>query len=59
VFQNPEHQFVTSRLADELALGPHRLGRDPRPVVDELLSRLRLTHLADANPYTLSGGEAG
>jgi energy-coupling factor transport system ATP-binding protein len=58
VFQNPEHQFVTSRLADELALGPHRLGRDPRPVVDELLSRLRLTHLADANPYTLSGGEA-
>jgi energy-coupling factor transport system ATP-binding protein len=58
VFQNPEHQFVTSRVGDELALGPRRLGRDPRPVVDELLSRLRLTHLAAANPYTLSGGEA-
>jgi len=58
VFQNPEHQFVTSRVADELALGPRRLGRDPRPVVDELLSRLRLAHLAAANPYTLSGGEA-
>ena len=27
VFQNPEHQFVTSRVADELALGPRRLGR--------------------------------
>jgi energy-coupling factor transport system ATP-binding protein len=58
VFQNPEHQFVTSRVADELALGPRRLGRDPGPVVDELLARLRLAHLAEANPYTLSGGEA-
>ncbi|HEU4346626.1 MAG TPA: ABC transporter ATP-binding protein, partial [Actinoplanes sp.] len=53
VFQNPEHQFVASRVADELALaGP------PPSRVDELLARLRLTHLADANPYTLSGGEA-
>jgi energy-coupling factor transport system ATP-binding protein len=25
--------------------------------VDELLERLRLRHLVDANPYTLSGGE--
>jgi energy-coupling factor transport system ATP-binding protein len=25
--------------------------------VDELLERLRLTHLADKHPYTLSGGE--
>ena len=58
VFQNPEHQFVTSRVADELALGPRRLGRDPHPVADGLLSRLRLAHLAAANPYTLSGGEA-
>jgi energy-coupling factor transport system ATP-binding protein len=58
VFQNPEHQFVTSRVADELALGPRRLGREAGPVVDELLSRLRLAHLAGANPYTLSGGEA-
>jgi energy-coupling factor transporter ATP-binding protein EcfA2 len=53
VFQNPEHQFVTSRVADELALG----GR-PQSIVDDLLDRLRLTHLAGANPYTLSGGEA-
>ncbi|MET0424214.1 MAG: ABC transporter ATP-binding protein [Actinoplanes sp.] len=61
VFQNPEHQFVTSRVADELALGPRRLGR-PEPeiteVVERLLERLRLTKLAAANPYTLSGGEA-
>jgi energy-coupling factor transport system ATP-binding protein len=61
VFQNPEHQFVTTRVADELALGPRRLGRPAAAVtatVDELLDRLRLTKLAGANPYTLSGGEA-
>ncbi|MEV0898406.1 ABC transporter ATP-binding protein [Actinoplanes sp. NPDC049802] len=61
VFQNPEHQFVTGRVADELALGPRRLGRSPadiRRIVDDLLDRLRLTRLAEANPYTLSGGEA-
>jgi energy-coupling factor transport system ATP-binding protein len=61
VFQNPEHQFVTTRVADELAVGPRRLGRSPgeiRQIVDALLDRLRLTKLAAANPYTLSGGEA-
>ncbi|WIM97764.1 ABC transporter ATP-binding protein [Actinoplanes oblitus] len=61
VFQNPEHQFVTARVADELALGPRRLGRpadEIRRTVDELLHRLRLERLAAANPYTLSGGEA-
>jgi energy-coupling factor transporter ATP-binding protein EcfA2 len=61
VFQNPEHQFVTSRVADELAAGPRRLGHSPAAVtatVDTLLERLRLTRLAGANPYTLSGGEA-
>jgi len=61
VFQNPEHQFVTSRVADELAVGPRRLGRSPAEVartVEKLLERLRLSKLAGANPYTLSGGEA-
>ncbi|HEX8346417.1 MAG TPA: ABC transporter ATP-binding protein [Actinoplanes sp.] len=61
VFQAPEHQFVTNRVADELALGPRRIGRSEGEVtrtVDELLDRLRLTKLAGANPYTLSGGEA-
>jgi energy-coupling factor transport system ATP-binding protein len=57
VFQNPEHQFVTNRVRDELALGPLRVGRDPMAIVDELLTRLRLDRLAAANPYTLSGGE--
>ena len=61
VFQNPEHQFVTARVADELAVGPRRLGRSPAEitaVVETLLDRLRLTRLAAANPHTLSGGEA-
>jgi energy-coupling factor transport system ATP-binding protein len=60
VFQNPEHQFLRTRVFDELALGPRRAGRSPRAtrsIVDNLLVRLRLDTLALANPYTLSGGE--
>ncbi|MFF2316209.1 ABC transporter ATP-binding protein [Arthrobacter sp. NPDC058097] len=56
VFQEPEHQFVTGRVLDELLFGPRHLGHGEERV-DELLERLRLTHLVDANPYTLSGGE--
>jgi energy-coupling factor transport system ATP-binding protein len=56
VFQEPEHQFVTGRVLDELMFGPRHLGRGEERV-DELLQRLRLTELVDANPYTLSGGE--
>ncbi|MFG3423781.1 ABC transporter ATP-binding protein [Micromonospora sp. NPDC048063] len=61
VFQDPEHQFVATTVFDELALGPRRTGQPEtavRSTVDDLLSRLRLTKLAAANPYTLSGGEA-
>jgi energy-coupling factor transporter ATP-binding protein EcfA2 len=61
VFQDPGHQFVTARVADETALGPRRLGRPPaeiRRTVGELLDRLRLAPLAQAHPHTLSGGEA-
>jgi energy-coupling factor transporter ATP-binding protein EcfA2 len=60
VFQDPEHQFLTRRVIDELLLGPRRAGIEPavaRRRADELLARLRLTRLADANPFTLSGGE--
>jgi energy-coupling factor transporter ATP-binding protein EcfA2 len=56
VFQEPEHQFVTGRVLDELKFGPRQLGRGDEKV-DELLERLRLRELVDANPYTLSGGE--
>ncbi|NUT70361.1 ABC transporter ATP-binding protein [Pseudarthrobacter sp. C4D7] len=56
VFQEPEHQFVTGKVLDELLFGPRHLGHG-EDRVEELLERLRLTQLVDANPYTLSGGE--
>ncbi|MFZ5871679.1 MAG: ABC transporter ATP-binding protein [Actinomycetota bacterium] len=60
VFQDPRHQFVASTVADELAVGLHRTGAAESEVAartGELLTRLRLDHLARANPFTLSGGE--
>jgi energy-coupling factor transport system ATP-binding protein len=60
VFQNPEQQFLTGRLRDELALGPLRSGTHAtaaRATAEVLLERLGLTAFADANPYTLSGGQ--
>ncbi|MDJ0324512.1 ATP-binding cassette domain-containing protein [Cryobacterium sp. PH31-AA6] len=60
VFQDPEHQFVAGTVRAELGVGPRALGRSGAAVdgrVDVLLQRLRLDHLAGANPFTLSGGE--
>ncbi|MCU1444790.1 ABC transporter ATP-binding protein [Cryobacterium sp.] len=60
VFQDPEHQFLAGTVHAELAIGPRALGLSPAEQterVDSLLHRLRLDHLADANPFTLSGGE--
>ena len=60
VFQHAEDQFVTASVREELRFGPRRAGLPPARVeagVDELLQRLRLEHLADVHPYTLSGGE--
>jgi energy-coupling factor transport system ATP-binding protein len=60
VFQEPEHQFLTQTLHDELAVGPKALGWDAArtaSVVDALLERLHLSDLALANPFTLSGGQ--
>lgn len=60
VFQHAEDQFVTGTVRDELRFAPRRAGADGAGTerrVDELLERLRLTGLADAHPYTLSGGE--
>lgn len=60
VFQHPEHQFLTGRVRDELALGPLRTGSmddEAHRRADELLERLGLAALAEANPFTLSGGQ--
>jgi len=60
VFQSPEHQFLTGSVRAELEVGPRALNlpaQERRRRTDELLAALRLGHLADANPFTLSGGE--
>ena len=66
VFQEPEYQFIRGTVREELELGPRRLAALNRVPLDEdelaartneLAAHLRLTHLLDANPFTLSGGE--
>jgi energy-coupling factor transport system ATP-binding protein len=60
VFQEPEHQFVASTVRREVAVGPRVAGLAPSEAerrIEEVLERLRLDHLAEANPFTLSGGE--
>ncbi len=57
VFQDPEHQFVTGTVLDELRVGGRAVGRVDDARIDELLDRLRLGALVAANPFTLSGGE--
>ncbi|MGZ0211296.1 MAG: ABC transporter ATP-binding protein [Actinomycetales bacterium] len=60
VFQDPEHQLLTSTVRAELEVGPRALklsAAETSDRVDELLTRLRLDRLAEANPFTLSGGE--
>jgi energy-coupling factor transporter ATP-binding protein EcfA2 len=60
VLQDPEHQLLATTVRRELEVGPRALGLGEGEIaarVDALLARLRLAALADANPYTLSGGE--
>ena len=58
VFQNPEHQFVARTVAEELRVGPQVMRREvPEAHIAELVDALRLSHLLNANPFTLSGGE--
>ncbi|MFL0390298.1 ABC transporter ATP-binding protein [Curtobacterium sp. 179-B 9B NHS] len=58
VFQDPGHQFVARSVREELGAGPRALGlSDADARVEELLDAFGLRHLADANPFTLSGGE--
>lgn len=63
VFQHPEHQFLCSTVRAELEYGPlqaARHGAGPgvnEERIDSLLRRLDLEDIADANPFTLSGGQ--
>nr|WP_245982355.1 ATP-binding cassette domain-containing protein [Mycetocola tolaasinivorans] len=60
VFQNPENQFVTYTVADELAHGLRLRGIDAEIVdarVDDLLGRFALTEAREQHPFLLSGGQ--
>ena len=60
VFQNPEHQFVTDTVYDEIALAGRLAGWPEevlRPRVDQLIRRFGLEGLEQVHPYTLSQGQ--
>ncbi|MDO4791728.1 MAG: ATP-binding cassette domain-containing protein [Buchananella hordeovulneris] len=60
VTQNPEHQFVRNTVRDELAHSLRLAKRGEAEIaaqVDHLLAEYGLTDLAEAHPFTLSGGE--
>lgn len=60
VFQDPEAQFVTSRVDDELAFGMEQLGVPQitmRKRVEEVLDLLGIAALREREIATLSGGE--
>lgn len=60
VFQEPEHQFVASSVRDEAAVCPKSMGKSEEEsyaIADNMLERMNLARFAQANPFTLSGGE--
>jgi energy-coupling factor transporter ATP-binding protein EcfA2 len=60
VFQNPDHQFVTDRVWDEVAYGLQVRGVAPETVtaqVAEMLSLVDLERYRERSPFSLSLGE--
>jgi energy-coupling factor transporter ATP-binding protein EcfA2 len=60
VFQNPEHQFITGSVAEELAHGPRLQGVPAVEIearVSAMLDRFGLHELRDEHPFLLSGGQ--
>jgi len=60
VFQNPDHQMVSTVVQEEVAFGPENLGLPPSEIrarVEEALGAVRLQDLRMANPAHLSGGQ--
>ena len=53
--QNPELGFITSKVVDEVAFTAMNLGQQIE--VEQVLDHFGLSHVAQANPYRLSGGE--
>ncbi|AFN65349.1 cobalt transporter ATP-binding subunit [Mycoplasma wenyonii str. Massachusetts] len=60
VFQNPDSQFITSSIEEELAFGLENKKVPPilmRKMVENLIDSLELHNLRDKSPVDLSGGE--
>ncbi|HEY0068590.1 MAG TPA: energy-coupling factor transporter ATPase [Chloroflexia bacterium] len=60
VFQNPEHQFVSLTVYDELAYSLRALKlpeSDVKATVDRLIEEFGLEQHANSNPFTLSQGQ--
>ncbi len=60
VFQDPETQFVTDQVEDELVFGMENQALPPalmRKRVEEVLDQLTIAHLRGRRMNTLSGGE--
>jgi energy-coupling factor transporter ATP-binding protein EcfA2 len=60
VFQEPEHRFVTSRVADEIAFALEVAGVDSLDIerrLEEVVERLCLGPLLNRDLHSLSGGE--
>jgi energy-coupling factor transport system ATP-binding protein len=62
VFATPANQLSASKqtVREELAFGLENLGTDRAEMdarIDAILTRLGIAHLADREPFTLSGGE--
>ncbi|WP_444559060.1 ABC transporter ATP-binding protein [Bacillus stercoris] len=56
VFQNPEHQFVTDTVYDELLFG-QKVNAETEKKAQHLLNRFDLAHLADHHPFAVSQGQ--
>jgi energy-coupling factor transporter ATP-binding protein EcfA2 len=60
VFQNPEHQFLTDSVADEIGYSLLAQGvvdeGEKKQRTDEMLALLGLTEVADIHPFALSAG---
>ncbi len=60
LFQNPDDQLIMTKVWDDVAFGPRNLGLDEAEVkyrVDAALKRIGISHLAEREPWKLSGGE--
>jgi energy-coupling factor transport system ATP-binding protein len=60
VFQDPDEQIFTTSCDTEIAFALESLGLDREMItirVNQSLEVLKITHLRDRNPATLSGGE--